>query len=67
MYLQIKLEAKQIVRERGLERVRLEDIVAERRTGESGRLRYALFGVQRSAYVVAPGCVHAAGKLWQKW
>ena len=27
--LQIKLEAKQIVRERGLERVRLEDIVAE--------------------------------------
>jgi len=26
---QIKLEAKQIVRERGLERVRLEDIVAE--------------------------------------
>ena len=29
LLLQIKLEAKQIVRERGLERVRLEDIVAE--------------------------------------
>ena len=27
--MQIKLEAKQIVRERGLERVRLDDIVTE--------------------------------------